>query len=126
MNTAVALNAYQNIKDKVRSDEAIGHDVIGTALKKLEANLYLLFNPSNQKDSMRAYENALLAIYFLQKGLDLNNGGDLAKNLFRLYEFCRIKVIEKSISNSENNVEIKQCYSFIKEIAESWELSRSY
>lgn len=124
MNSSVAISAYQNIKNNVRSDESIGHDVISTALQKLETSLYLVSTAENSTDLAKPLENALATIYFLQRGLDLSGGGDLAKHLFRLYEFCRVKTIERCTSGTNSNTEVKRCHSYIKEISQSWEKTK--
>ena len=125
MHSTVAISAYQNIKNKVRSDEAVGYDVIRAALKKLEINLHSLSTANDLKDSSKAFENALVGIYFLQKGLDFNGGGDLAKHLFRLYEFCRLKVLENGVVGSRGNPDIIKCHAFIKDIGQSWEQAKN-
>ena len=124
MNAANAKNAYRNLKNKIRSEEEIGYDVISIALKKLETNLYLLSEIQNPEEVTKPVENALSTIYILQRNLDLTNGSDLAKNLFQLYEFCRLKVIERVKVGSKANKDIKQCHSYIKEIYQSWEQTR--
>lgn len=125
MNASVAISAYQNIQNHIRSDQSIGHDVISTALLKLETSLYLLSTAESSKDLSKPLENALVTIYFLQKGLDLNGGGDLAKHLFRLYEFCRLKIIARSTLGIIANKDLKKCHSYIKEIAQSWEKAKN-
>ena len=125
MNAAAAISAYTNIKNQTLSTEDIGYNVVSTALRKLETNLHILFSATNTKERGKAYEQTLLTIYFLQKSLDFSGGGDLAKNLFRLYEFCRITVLKKGILESYKDFEVKQCHSFILEIVESWNTLRN-
>ena len=132
MNASIAKNTYQNIKSRTRSDEEIGYDVISIALKKLETNLCLLSKAEKASEITKPFENSISTIYILQKGLDMGSGSDLSKNLFQLYEFCRVKVIaycgkqvfEKSTAQIKAKTEIEQCHSFIKEISQSWEQSR--
>lgn len=124
MNAASAKHTYQNIKNKIRSEEEIGYDVISIALKKLETSLYLLSEIENPEEVTKPVENAICTIYILQRNLDLTNGSDLAKHLFQLYEFCRLKVIERVKVGPKANKDIKQCHSFIKEIYQSWEQTR--
>ena len=134
MNAMVAKNTYQNIKNKTRSDEEVGYDVISIALKKLETNLCLLSRANSASEITKPFENSISAIYILQKGLDMSGGSDLSKHLFQLYEFCRVKVVsygrvqvfEKSTSGVKAKKEIEQCHSYIKEIYQSWEQSRSH
>ena len=121
MNAAAAISAYTNIKNQTLSTEDVGYNVVSTALHKLETNLHILSSANNTKERAKAYEQTLLTIYFLQKSLNFSGDDDLAKNLFRLYEFCRITVLRKGISKSHSDFEVKQCHSFILEIVKSWD-----
>ena len=44
-------------------------------------------------------ERALTSIYFLQKCLDFEKGGELAIRLFKVYEYCRKQIIQFTIVN---------------------------
>ena len=125
MNAAAAISAYTNIKNQTLSTEDVGYNVVSTALHKLETNLHILSSANNTKERAKAYEHTLLTIYFLQKSLNFSGEGDLAKNLFRLYEFCRITVLKKGTSKSYKDFEVEQCHSFILEIVESWNTLRN-
>ena len=121
MNATAAISAYKDIKNQTLSTEDVGYHVVSTALHKLETNLHILSSANNTKERAKAYEQTLLTIYFLQKSLNFSGDDDLAKNLFRLYEFCRITVLRKGISKSHSDFEVKQCHSFILEIVKSWD-----
>lgn len=124
MNANAAISSYTEIQNQTRSDEDTGFNVVSTALNKLEKSLDLLQTSTNSLEREKAFQASLLTLYFLQKSLDFKSQGDLAINLFRLYEFCRIKVIENGVKGSNDNHEIKKCHFFIKEILLAWELSR--
>ena len=124
MNANAAISGYTEIQNQTRSDENAGFHVVSTALNKLEKSLDLLQTSTNSLERQKAFQASLLTLYFLQKSLDFESQGDLAINLFRLYEFCRIKVIENGVNESNDNHEIKKCHFFIKEILLAWELSR--
>jgi len=124
MNANAAISSYTKIQNQTRSDEDAGFNVVSTALNKLEKSLDLLQTSTNSLEREKAFQASLLTLYFLQKSLDFKSQGDLAINLFRLYEFCRIKVIETGVNGSNDNHEIKKCHFFIKEILLAWELSR--
>ena len=66
-----------------------------------EANKDLVFIKYKKNAEISCKKSSLLTIYFLQKSLDFNSGSDLAKNLFRLYEFCRTTLLEKGIIKVE-------------------------
>ena len=74
-------------------------------------------NSIEQKDAF--FEKSLTSIYFLQKCLDFEAGGELAKNLFRVYEFTRQAVLdfvlrEKGSENMDKSIE------YVTLIQEGW------
>ena len=121
MNASLAIDAYTKTRKETLSDEQIGHDVVRAALNRLKASLNILLTTTDPKARSKAFEVTILIIYYLQKTLDLISGGELAQNLFRLYEFCRLKIIECGVLNSKGSKEIKVCRDYISEISESWE-----
>ena len=124
MNTQAAISSYTEIKNQTLSHESIGHNVVSAALSKLEISLKSLVSSTNTQERYKAFETSLVTIYFLQKSLDFKAQGNLAINLYRLYEFCRIKLLEIGIEGCSNNDEINKCYSFINEIRVSWESAK--
>ena len=121
MNTQAAISGYTEIKSQTLSYESIGYNVVSAALIKLEVSLKSLVSSTDTQERKKSFKTSLLTLYFLQKSLDFKSQGDLAINLYRLYEFCRIKLLEFGIEGSSNNDEIKKCHSFINEIRISWE-----
>ena len=124
MNTQAAISSYTEIKSQTLSHESVGYNVVSAALNKLEVNLKSLVSSTNKQERKKAFETSLLTLYFLQKSLDFKSQGNLAINLYRLYEFCRIKLLEIGIDGSSNNAEIKKCHSFVNEIRVSWDSVR--
>ena len=61
----------------------------------------------------------MTTIYSLQTSLDFEKGGTIATNLFQLYEFCRIQVIDSFSSN--NNSGLKKSYDALSQIIQAWE-----
>ena len=77
---------------------------------------------TEEKESFnQSYKTALYSIYFLQKSLDFDKGGDLANNLFRLYEFCKLTVQDSVISSEPKKSNLLACSKYISDIIESWE-----
>lgn len=120
MNSSVAIAHYTQIKQDTSSATEIGHEVVTSALQKLQSDLMLILTTPNPKLRTKAFEGALLTIYFLQKGLDFENGGDLAKNLFRLYEFCRQQVLKAGTSLAQKAHDIEKCHLYISEVLVAW------
>ena len=121
MNAAIAINAYTKIQKETLSQEENGYNLVGAALRKLETSLKILASSEVAANRRKAFEGTLTAIYFLHKSLDLVQGGELAKNLFRLYEFCRLKVLEKGVMKSRGDDEIENCHGFILDILKTWD-----
>jgi flagellar protein FliS len=118
MNNSVAISKYSRVKETTQSDEALAYSSVRLALTKLKVNLNILIDGGESKDLSSAFQNSLLAIYFLQKSLDFEKGGTLAQNLFRVYEFCRLKIIGNGFHAGDD---LKPCYSFISDISDSWD-----
>ena len=72
-----------------------------------------------QKAISKYFVKCLTTIYSLQTSLDFENGGKIATNLFQLYEFCRLQVID-AFRNSKNDG-LKKSYDAISEIVLAWE-----
>jgi len=120
MNSSVAIAHYTQIKQDTSSTTEIGHEVVASALQKLQSDLLLILTATDPRPRAKAFEGALLTIYFLQKGLDFENGGDLAKNLFRLYEFCRQQVLKAGTSLVQKSHDIEKCHLYISDILIAW------
>ena len=80
MNATQAIDAYTKIRKETLSEEQLGHNVISVALNRLQKNLHILFTSEDTKVRTKAFERAILTIYYLQKSLDLVTGGELAKH----------------------------------------------
>ena len=65
------------------------------------------------------FEVALTRIYLLQKCLDFEAGGDLAKNLFRVYEHVRQEIIKTSTSDADKK-NLENAIAYIKLIYDGW------
>ena len=119
MNIAFARNEYTNTKTNSLSSKAENFEALSFALDQLLTSMQGLRETSDieQKDS--CFEKSLTSIYFLQKCLDFEAGGELAKNLFRVYEFSRQAVLdfvlrEKGSENMDKSIE------YVTLIKEGW------
>ena len=64
------------------------------------------------------FSRSISVIYMLQSSLDLDKGGQVAYDLFRLYEFLRLNLI-KDLRNGTINKSLTALTSII-EIKNSW------
>lgn len=121
MNVQIAKDAYSKVKKETSSSKKIGHANVGLALRKLKSSMSNMVHAEEKKSFNQSYKTALLSIYFLQKSLDFDKGGELANNLFKLYEFCKLTVQDTVISGRHENPNLLACSKYISDIIESWE-----
>ena len=110
MNVALARNEYTNAKSNALNSKSENFEAVSIALKNLVEAMKALKDAKNPEDREPLFEKSLTSIYFLQKCLDFEAGGDLAKNLFRVYEFSRQSVLdfvlrEKGHENMDKSIE---------------------
>ena len=110
MNVALARNEYTNAKSNALNSKSENFEAVSIALKNLVEAMKALKDAKNPEDREPLFEKSLTSIYFLQKCLDFEVGGDLAKNLFRVYEFSRQSVLdfvlrEKGYENLDKSIE---------------------
>ena len=121
MNVRMAKDAYVKVQKETSSNSKMNHANVGLALRKLESNMLIMLKTKEKESFKKSYRTALYAIYFLQKSLDFDKGGQLANNLYRLYEFCKLTVQDAVMSGQPEKSNLKACSTYIGEIIESWE-----
>ena len=121
MNVQIAKDAYSKVKKETSSSRKISHANVGLALRKLKSSMSNMANAEEKENFKKSYKSALLSIYFLQKSLDFDKGGELANNLFKLYEFCKLTVQDTVVSGQHKNPNLLACSKYISDIIESWE-----
>ena len=132
-----STNAFKIYKKVEKSGDTIKspYEVINTILNQLHKNIHLMIIEIDKKNSFkisRQFENVketqkaiskyfvkcLTTIYSLQTSLDFEKGGKIAINLFQLYEFCRLQVID-SFRNNKNDG-LKKSYDALSQIVLAW------
>ena len=110
MNVALARNEYNNAKSNALNSKSENFEAVSIALNHLLESMIALKDAESPEEREPLFEKTLTSIYFLQKCLDFEAGGDLAKNLFRVYEFSRQAVLdfvlrEKGHDNMDKSIE---------------------
>ena len=119
MNLAFALNSYNQAKVAKDMQKGDGYAAVKFALEQAIVSMEKLNSGVVEEEKEHHVERALSCIYFLQKCLDFENGGDLAKNLFKVYEYCRSQIIAISLKNSDKTLD--DSINFAKSVLEGWE-----
>lgn len=70
------------------------------------------------EERAKSLTRALSIIYGLQTSLNFEDGGEIAENLFRLYEYARLQLITDSGSNEIAGTKV--AISALKEISDAW------
>lgn len=120
-----ALHAYQNTQKMSLPQDADANSVLIVVMEELVKSIEMFQNNidnklGNNEKKSRGFSKALSIIYTLQTSLDLEKGGPIAGDLFRLYEFARIHIIKDMrmglISRSA------EALNSLREIYETWVL----
>ncbi len=131
-------NAFEIYKKVEKSGDSIKspYEVINVILNQLHKNIHLMileidkkkaFKISRQLENIKETQKAiskyfvkcLTTIYSLQTSLDFEKGGKIATNLFQLYEFCRLQVID--VFRNNKNDGLKKSYDALSQIVQAWE-----
>ena len=119
MNLACALNSYNQTKLTKEASKYDGYEAVKFALEQVITSMEKLNSSLPTVEKEYHFERSLSCIYFLQKCLDFENGGDLAKNLFKVYEYCRVQILSVSLKGASDS--LKSSIDFIKTILEGWD-----
>ena len=119
MNLAFARQNYTQVKNKTEASQKDGYKAVKVALNQVISSMEDLQNSSKIEEKETHFERALTSIYFLQKCLDFDQGGDLAKNLFKVYEYCRQAILSFTIRKTEQTLD--KAIQYIKIILEGWD-----
>ena len=130
-------NAFEIYKKVEKSGDTIKspYEVINVILNNLHRNIHLMIlgidkikafkisrqfenMKETQKDVSRYFVKSLTTIYSLQTSLDFEKGGKIATNLFQLYEYCRLQIIDAFSTNKNHG--LKKSYDALSQIVLAW------
>jgi len=119
MNLSLARQHYSMTKESKIDGPSQNALAIKLAMEQLVNSLNTLLTDETLENRENAFEIALSRIYILQKCLDFEAGGELAKNLFKTYEHAR-KTTITYMSGKTPKVELEKAISYIEIILEGW------
>lgn len=119
MNLSLARQHYSMTKESKIDGPSQNALAIKLAMEQLVNSLNTLLTDETLENRENAFEIALSRIYILQKCLDFEAGGELAKNLFKTYEHAR-KTTITYMSGKTPKVELEKAVSYIEIILEGW------
>ncbi len=117
------LEAYSNSEKKAIVEAEDSHamvlllfDELIKTLRVFSENIKLDNNNTNVRTENMS--RALTIIYALQSSLDFEQGGEIAENLFRLYEYARQQVINEAKTQDASGTLV--AISSLEDIREAW------
>ena len=128
MNYSKMLDAYSNSEKKAVIEAEDSHAMVLLLFDELikTARIFsknIKVKTGNQKARSENMSKALTIIYALQSSLDFERGGEIAENLYRLYEYTREQILIDNKSNEAAGVLV--AISSLEDIREAWVEIRS-
>lgn len=98
MNSTRHAKAYQNAERQAFAESDDPHALIAILFDELLRRMKLFAieveeHPSNSLEQSEHYSRSLAILYGLQSSLNFEVGGEIANNLFRLYEYSRQQLL---------------------------------
>ena len=117
------MKQYVNDDIAAKTSNLDPHKIIKEVLTELKKNMetlaYSIDNePTVSSIKSKSFSKCLTAIYILQSSLDFENGGDIADNLYNIYEFCKGGVM-KGFTKRDSKL-IYDAIPPIDEILDGW------
>ena len=125
MATKKILNAYKNANREAVVESDDPQALIMLLLDELLRAMRCYVSGVSNNDSAEMRKNdhftrSLTMLYGLQSCLNFDEGGEIADNLFRLYEYARVQLLHASQTGEIDGTQV--AISSISEIREAWSI----
>ena len=125
MATKKILDAYKNANREavVESDDpqALIMFLLDELLRAMRGYVSGISNhDSKEMRKSDQFTRSLTMLYGLQSCLNFDEGGEIAENLFRLYEYARVQLLHTSQTGETDGTQV--AISSISEIREAWSI----
>ncbi len=123
MNFQTISETYRKTDKQSVNEHSSDYEIVAKIFDELirSMNIYsteISKDDSNQKLKSEHFARILTIIYTLQSSLDFEKGGEIANNLFRLYEYARLKVINDMRNQTVEGT--KSAIGHLDEIRQAW------
>ena len=120
MNMLAVRSVYQKSAESTISEIGDPHELILITLKELNKSLVALRLNKSPASEQRNHHmtRVFTAIYILQSSLDFDKGGEIATNLFNIYEYCREQLLADFASSGDGDLET--CCIVMGDIIDAW------
>ena len=125
MTTKKILSAYKNANRDAVVESEDPQALIMILLDELLRAMRSYANHVDKDNSYKARKNnqftrSLTMLYGLQSCLNFDEGGEVAENLFRLYEYARVQLLNTSQTGQTDGTQV--AISALAEIREAWSI----
>ncbi len=123
MKNRKMLNAYQNSEKTAVIESENAHALIAVLYDELIRSLHLYSKNIDKQTADvevrgQSFSKAISIIYALQSSLNFEEGGEISENLFRLYEYARVHLLDSF--SSEESKGINGAIESLSEIRQAW------
>ena len=123
MNYNASIKQYLNDDINAKTTSLDPHKIIEEVLKDLKKNMETLaysidHEPVISSIKSNSFSKSLTGIYILQSSLDFDKGGEIADNLYRIYEFAK-EGIMKGFTKRDSKL-VYDAIPPINEILDGW------
>ena len=125
MTTKKILSAYKNANRDAVVESEDPQALIMILLDELLRAMRSYANHVDKDKSNKARKNnqftrSLTMLYGLQSCLNFDEGGEVAENLFRLYEYARVQLLNTSQTGQTDGTQV--AIRALAEIREAWSI----
>ena len=125
MSTNKFINAYKNANREAVAESEDPQALIMVLLDELLRAMRAYVTIVEKQDDAKARKNdnltrSLTIIYGLQSCLNFEEGGEIAENLFKLYEYSRVQLLHASATGE--TVGMNAAIQAISDIREAWSM----
>ena len=122
MNADTAIGAYRALKNQKALDDASPHQLIDLMLSGALERVVSASGCMERNETAEAGESigkAISIVDSLRVSLDVEKGGDIAKNLGQLYDYIMRRLLEASVSQQPEL--LAEVASLLQEIKAAWD-----
>lgn len=122
MNAQSALGAYKALKNQKALDDASPHQLIELMLSGALERVASASGAMERNETAETGESigkAISIVDSLRVSLDVEKGGEIAKNLGQLYDYITRRLLEASVSKQPEL--LAEVASLLKEIKAGWD-----
>ena len=122
MNAETAIGAYKALKNQKALDDASPHQLIDLMLSGALERVVSASGCMERNETAEAGESigkAISIVDSLRVSLDVEKGGDIAKNLGQLYDYIMRRLLEASVSQQPEL--LAEVASLLQEIKAAWD-----